>query len=85
MTSIGPVAREDKPELSALIDDLQHDTTDASSILERCLSIPEARSAVAPALVTILNRQPHSLSAANLAGIDEYREPWELELPQEAA
>ena len=83
ITSIGEAATES--EVAALIDDLRHESIDASQLIDRCLRIPAVRSAVAPALLHVLNRQPHSLEAANLSGIDEYRQPWELELPQEAA
>jgi hypothetical protein len=71
--------------VAALVDDLREESIDPARLVDRCLRIPAVRSAVAPALLNVLNRQPLSLAAANLSGIDDYRQPWELELPQEAA
>jgi hypothetical protein len=43
-----------------------------------------AGAAVAAAFLEIYRKDMHSISAANLAGLDDYRESWETETPLEA-
>jgi hypothetical protein len=71
--------------IKPLLADLNSPDVPLDELLPQLLNLREAQSEVLDTIARILAAQPHSLSAANLAGIDAYREPWELELPSEAA
>jgi hypothetical protein len=73
------------PRFKALISDLGQSERQLDSLLPHLLDARPAWPILLPALGKILEAQPHSLSAANLAGIEAYREPWEFEIAREAA
>lgn len=69
----------------ARVAELQEGQVDLESVLPSLLEARSAWPVLLPALETILEAQSHSLEAANLAGLDAYREAWEFELTAEAA
>jgi len=68
-----------------VLSDLNRKDLDLNRLIPLLLDWTEAHAVILPLLEKVLRNQGMALSAANLAGIDEYREPWELELSPEAA
>lgn len=70
-------------EMRPLLDDLESESRAIDSLLPYILRAAESWPALQAIIGNQLAAQTHSLAAANLAGIDDYREAWEFEIASE--